>query len=109
MAYYRIISADSHFVEPPKMWAERLDRKFRDRAPHTVHGLNGKEGEFFVCENITPTPVAGFFGAGGKSEDGAAHNRKRFASTPASAWSPAARRTDQDPDAPQTQAPYTSM
>jgi hypothetical protein len=32
---YHIISADSHFVEPPNMWAERIDKKFRDRAPHT--------------------------------------------------------------------------
>jgi hypothetical protein len=43
MADYRVISADSHFVEPPKMWAERLDQRFRDRAPHTVRGLNGKD------------------------------------------------------------------
>jgi len=34
MSGYRLISADSHFVEPPKMWAERPDRRFRDRAPH---------------------------------------------------------------------------
>jgi predicted TIM-barrel fold metal-dependent hydrolase len=109
MADYGIISADSHFVEPPKMWAERLDRKFRDRAPHTVHGLNGKEGEFFVCENITPTPVAGFFGAGVKSEDVAAHNRKGFDSAPASVWDPAARLKDQDLDGVQAEVIYTSM
>lgn len=36
MADYRIISADSHFVEPPDVWAERIDKKFGDRAPHTV-------------------------------------------------------------------------
>ena len=55
MAEQRIISADSHFVEPPNMWAERIDKKFRDRAPHTVRGVQGKEGEFFVCENISPS------------------------------------------------------
>jgi len=33
MADSPLISADSHFVEPPTMWAERLDRRFRDRAP----------------------------------------------------------------------------
>src|ERR1700747_2227795 len=49
MTAYRIISADSHFVEPPTMWAERMDQKFRDRAPHTVRGHNGQEGEFFLC------------------------------------------------------------
>jgi hypothetical protein len=42
MVKYRIISADSHFVEPPTMWAERINQKFRDRAmwsldyPHTA-------------------------------------------------------------------------
>ena len=64
MTAYRIISADSHFVGPPTMWAERMDQKFRDRAPHTVRGYNGQEGEFFVCENITPVPVAGFSAQG---------------------------------------------
>jgi hypothetical protein len=54
MAEYRVISADSHFVKPPNMWAERIDKKFKDRAPHTVRGLQGKEGEFFVCENLSP-------------------------------------------------------
>ncbi|MBI3797614.1 MAG: hypothetical protein HY268_11700, partial [Deltaproteobacteria bacterium] len=51
MTAYRIISGDSHFVEPPNMWAERIDTKFRDRAPHTKWGHDGREGEFFVCEN----------------------------------------------------------
>ena len=63
MSDYLLISGDSHFVEPPTMWAERMDKKFRDRAPHTVKNLNGKEGEFFVCGDINPMPVAGFFGA----------------------------------------------
>lgn len=69
MTMQRIISADSHFVEPPTMWAERMDQRFRDRAPHTVRGHNGQEGEFFLCENITPTPVAGFFGSGQTAEE----------------------------------------
>jgi predicted TIM-barrel fold metal-dependent hydrolase len=109
MADYRIISADSHFVEPPKMWAERLDRKFRDRAPHTVHGLNGKDGEFFVCENINPLPIAGFFGAGVPSADLPAHNRKGFDEAPAGARDAAARLKDQDRDGVQAEVIYTSM
>ena len=63
MADYKLISADSHFVEPPKMWAERLDRRFRDRAPHAVR-LEGKPAEYFVCEDVAPAPVAAFFSAG---------------------------------------------
>jgi predicted TIM-barrel fold metal-dependent hydrolase len=109
MAGYQIISADSHFVEPPNMWAERVDKKFKDRAPHTVKGYNGKEGEFFVCENITPVPVAGFFGAGVPSEVLAEHNKKGFEAAPASVWDPAARIKDQDRDSVQAEVIYTSM
>ena len=58
MAEYRIISADSHMCEPPNLWVERIDQKYRDRAPHTIKGHEGKEGEFFVCENISPIPTS---------------------------------------------------
>ncbi|MBV8492592.1 MAG: amidohydrolase, partial [Alphaproteobacteria bacterium] len=34
MADYRIISADSHIVEPPDMYTARFDPKLRNRAPH---------------------------------------------------------------------------
>ncbi len=109
MAEYRIISADSHFVEPPNMWAERIDKKFRDRAPHTVRGLNGREGEFFVCENVMPVPVAGFFGAGVPSAELPEHTKKGMEAAPASVWDPAARIKDQDLDGVQAEVIYTSM
>lgn len=109
MVAYGVISADSHFVEPPNMWAERLDKKFRDRAPHTVRGLKGREGEFFVCENIDPFPVAAFFGAGVKSEDLPEHNKKGFEAAPASVWDPAARIKDQDRDGVIAETIDTSM
>jgi hypothetical protein len=82
MAPSQLISADSHFVEPPKMWAERIDQKFRDRAPHTEKNLKGRDGEFFVCENITPIPVAGFFGSGKTSEQLPEHFRHGFDAAP---------------------------
>jgi len=91
------------------MWAERLDKKFRDRAPHTVRGLNGKDGEFFVCENINPFPVAAFFGAGVPSAELPEHNKKGMESAPASVWDPAARIKDQDRDGVIAEVIYTSM
>src|SRR5262245_6297642 len=109
MSEHRIISADSHFVEPPSMWAERIDKQFRDRAPHTVRGLNGREGEFFVCENINPFPVAAFFGAGVPSEQLPEHNKKGFEAAPASVWDPAARIKDQDLDGVQAEVSYTRL
>ncbi len=106
---YLLISADSHFVEPPNMWAERIDRKFRDRAPRTVTDLKGKEGEYFVCENIEPMSVAGFFGAGVPSQELPEHNKKSFAQAPRSVFDPAYRLKDLDRDGVQAEVIYTSM
>src|SRR5208282_147760 len=109
MSENRLISADSHFVEPPTMWAERIDEKFRDRAPHTVKDLNGRGGEWFVCENITPMTVAGFFGAGVPSAELAEHSKRGFDAAPKSVWDPAYRIADQDRDGVQAEVIYTSM
>ena len=109
MSDYLLISADSHFVEPPGMWAERMDRKFRERAPHTVKGLKGREGEYFVCENIEPMPVAGFFGAGVPSQELPEHNKKGYDEAPISVRDPAYRLKDLDRDGVQAEVIYTSM
>jgi predicted TIM-barrel fold metal-dependent hydrolase len=37
MSTYRLISSDSHIIEPPDLWEQRIDRPFRDRAPRLVH------------------------------------------------------------------------
>jgi uncharacterized protein len=109
MQDYLLISADSHFVEPPSMWAERLDNKFRSRAPHTVRGLGGKEGEFFVCGNVDPMPVAAFFGAGVPSAELPEHNKRSFEDAPRSVFDPAYRLKDLDRDGVQAEVIYTSM
>ena len=36
MSDYKLISSDSHVVEPPDLWQKRIDPKFRDRAPRLV-------------------------------------------------------------------------
>jgi predicted TIM-barrel fold metal-dependent hydrolase len=36
MRDYRLISADSHVVEPPDLWTSRLPAKFKERAPRMV-------------------------------------------------------------------------
>ena len=109
MSERRLISADSHFVEPPSMWAERIDAKYRDRAPHTVKGLEGRDGEFFVCENIDPMAVAAFFGAGVPSAELPSHNKKGFEDAPPSVWDPAERIADQERDGVDAEVIYTSM
>src|SRR5260370_7264527 len=88
MADYKLISADSHFVEPPNMWVERIDKQFRDRAPRVVRGVNGQDVEFFVSENINPTPVAGFFAAGIKPETLPEHFKMGFSTSQPTASAP---------------------
>ncbi len=37
MASYPVISSDDHVFEPADLWTSRLDKPFRDRAPHVIH------------------------------------------------------------------------
>ena len=48
MADYKIISADTHIVEPPDLWEKRIDPGFRERAPRIVRkkGFATAKGEW---------------------------------------------------------------
>jgi hypothetical protein len=108
MAYYTLISADSHFVEPPKMWAERLNKKFRDRAPRTVR-LAGKPGEYLDCEDMAPAPLAAFFSAGVPPREMGEFMKRGFDEAPPAVHDPAERIKDQDRDNVSAEVIYTSM
>ena len=109
MAAHRLISADSHFVEPPTMWAERIDAKFRDRAPHTQQGYKGRPGEWVMGENIQPVQGGGFFGAGKSSEELPEQLKKGVEVAPKSVWDPAERLKEQERDGVSAEGLYTSM
>ncbi len=36
MRAYNVISADSHVVEPPDLWLDYIEPKFKARAPRVV-------------------------------------------------------------------------
>jgi uncharacterized protein len=44
---FKLVSADSHIVEPPQLWVERIDPRFADRAP-TI--LNGGVTDYFIAD-----------------------------------------------------------
>lgn len=104
-----LISADSHICEPPTLWVERLERQYRDRAPRTVIGHEGREGEFFVAEGLAPRPVARLFGAGVRAEDMPEYGKKTFAAAPPSVWDPGARLEEQDLDGVAAEVLYTGF
>src|SRR5205807_1239795 len=64
MLSYKIMDADAHMCEPPQLWAERLDVRFRDRAPRVIRNFKGQKGEFFVVDDRNNMRVAGVFAAG---------------------------------------------
>ena len=51
----RIISADSHIVEPPDLWQARVPAAFQERAPKIVKGPNDTDAwSFEGGKTITP-------------------------------------------------------
>ncbi len=60
---FKLVSADSHIVEPPTLWTDRMEPRFRDRAPRIERGEKGDE---FVCEGIAiPRKGIGLMAIGG--------------------------------------------
>ncbi len=49
MSNYLALSSDSHIIEPADLWKERIDSKFKDRAPRIV-----PDGEYeqWVCDGV---------------------------------------------------------
>ena len=45
--FQRIISADSHFMEPYDLWWNPLGEKFGDRTPRVLDEYRGQKGKFF--------------------------------------------------------------
>lgn len=104
-----IISADSHICEPPTLWLDRLPARYRDRAPRVVRDLDGRPGDFFVCEDAQPRSVFAAFAAGVPSEELAERGVQGFAAAPASVWDPAARLLDQDVDGVDAEVLFPTM
>src|SRR5919206_516693 len=61
------ISADSHTTEPPDTYVDRIDHRFKDRAPHVVR--DPKRGDMFVIEGLEKPVPMGLIAAAGKSAE----------------------------------------
>ena len=49
MPEYKVISSDSHIMEPEDLWEERIDRRFKDRGPRVLHEA---EADQWVCDGL---------------------------------------------------------
>lgn len=94
----KIISADSHVLEPPELWVSRISKEFRDKAPRFVVNHNGEQGTFLVAEGIAPKRIASIAAVNMKQEDLPSFNNAGHADFRPGGWDPAERLKDQDED-----------
>jgi predicted TIM-barrel fold metal-dependent hydrolase len=71
MADYKLISADSHIVEPPDMYTGRIEPKFRDRAPKMERRKTptGREYDAWVLDGMQVGTLGAVMQAGQRFED----------------------------------------
>jgi hypothetical protein len=103
----KIIDADAHIFEPPNLWIERLQTRFRDRAPRIIKDPAGRKGSFFACEDLPPLRVSGAFAAGKTFDQ--SFLEAGLESAPAGGWDPAARLKDMELDGVEAAVLYTTM
>ncbi len=108
MANARVVSADSHMMEPPNLWADRLDNKLKDRAPRVVQ-VEGQSGHMFVGPGIRPFPVAGGFAAGRSGKELVDFVEKAEGYHAERHWDPAQRIKDQEVDGVCAEVLYTTL
>jgi uncharacterized protein len=122
---YKFVSADGHVTEPGNLWLERMDARFRDRAPRVISGpelqsqhknmhipggetisahlsLDARGSDFFVIDGLIPVDFIDMIAtmanekAGHTPIQGRGHNLA--SDSRIGAMDPQARLTDQDLD-----------
>ncbi len=91
MKQYRVISADSHAIEPPDLWQRYLPHAYKDRGPRVI---SEPTGDIWVCQGMPSHIAKRPMGAVAKNKEkayaAAAAGEQRYA-TDANDWNPDAR------------------
>lgn len=108
---YKFFSADSHVSEPPDLWVSRMDRRFRDRAPHIeAREEGGHQREYFIFGDFPPHPVSVGLAAAAMDGDRREFQRTRgYADARPGGWDPVARLADQDLDGVDGEIIHTTL
>ena len=103
-----VLSADSHVTEPPEAYAARIDRRFKDRAPHIEH--DSKRGDLYVIDGINRAiPMALLSAAGVEPTEISALESKNTGWLQRGGWDPQVRIADQDRDGIAAEILYPSV
>jgi len=90
----KVISSDSHVIEPWYLWRDRLPAEYKDRAPRLVQG---EKTDLLVCEDLEMPPIGS--AAGVFRKDSEVRQTGRWEEdVPSSAYDPAARMKELDVD-----------
>ena len=92
MNAYRLVSADSHIVEPPDLWTRRMPAHLRSRAPHQERF---DEGDAWVVEGLAQPFPFGLTQCGGLPPE-QYRMWVRWEEVRPGAWVPAARIREMD-------------
>jgi len=71
LSSYKLISADSHIVEPPDMYTSRIDPRLRDRAPRMERRKTpaGREYDAWMLDGVQVGTLGAVMQAGQRFED----------------------------------------
>jgi hypothetical protein len=50
----KFVSADGHVVEPANLWIERMDLRFRERAPRID---SRPDNDYYLIDGLPPSPA----------------------------------------------------
>jgi predicted TIM-barrel fold metal-dependent hydrolase len=104
----RLVSADSHVMEPPDLWLNAIGGRFGDRTPQ-VRQIPGRTGHFLVAPGVAPYQVAHGFGLGKGGKELREHLGRGYEAARPSGWDPAARIADQEVDHIAAEVLYTTL
>ncbi|HXH82242.1 MAG TPA: amidohydrolase family protein [Candidatus Tectomicrobia bacterium] len=102
-----IISADSHVTEPPGTYVDRIDRRYRDRAPRLVR--DPSRGDVFEIDGLDRPVPMGLIAAAGRPAESLRMFGARFEDMHRGGWDPDARLADQDRDGVSAEILYPTV
>ncbi|MEV8456374.1 amidohydrolase family protein [Streptomyces sp. NPDC052095] len=103
-----VLSADSHVVEPVRLWTEGLERRYRDRAPRVSWDAE-RRGWFFTCDDLRPALVNSLYATDATAEGFVADAETVVEAARAGGSDPAARLKDMALDGVAAEVLYPSL
>lgn len=104
---YRPISADSHITEPPDCYTARIDRSWKDKAPHIVH--DARFGDVFAIDGMKKPIPMGLIAAAGRDPKDLRFGADNYKDLHPGGWDPVQRLKDQDRDGVYGEIIYPSV